>query len=114
MPEEMSEPELQRALESAARHFRLELITDHEFAQKVLLDSISFSDELGEVRPDFSSKELNVIASFISDHSNEESLKAFACAYIADFHEAGIVEQRMEEIRPKLEKATGYFQSLAR
>ena len=105
----MDVPELQQRFESAAKFFRREIITEEEFAQKVMDLAIYHFDELADVKPSFSRDELRKIASFVSTHSDEDSLKMAACGFIVDFNEPGIVEQRMEEIRPKFEKVVEYF-----
>lgn len=109
----MDVPELQQKFESAARFFRREIITEEEFVQKVMSVAIYHSDELADVEPIFSRDELRKIASFVSTHSDEDSLKKSACGFIEDLNEPGIVERRMEEIRPKFEKVVEYFGSLA-
>lgn len=108
----MDVPELQQRFESATKFFRREIITEQEFAQKVVDVAIYHFDELADVKPSFSSDELRIVASFVSTHSDEDSLRMAACGYIVDFNEPGIVERRMEEIRPKFENVVEYFASL--
>lgn len=109
----MDVPELQQRFESAAKFFRREIITEEEFAQKVVDVAIYHFDDLADVEPSFSRDELGMIASFVSTHSDDDYLKMAARGSIVDFNEPGIVERRMEEIRPKFEKVVEYFTSLA-
>ncbi len=114
MPKKMNELELQRSFDSAATLFRRDVITETEFAQKSVDLAMHFFDELADVKPGFSSDELRILDSFVRTNPDDELLRKVAYRFIVDLNEPGIVERRMEELRPKFGKVVEYFTSLAR